>query len=101
MSGRWTEQQLSRLRALEALGLSASQIATDLGISKNAVIGKQWNLRRQARATKAVMAAEGVGLGALYICLEDGCDWSGDLPSDGACPCCRSALTAVRFGCGE
>lgn len=36
----WTDDQIDRLKSLQAEGLSGSQIAAQLGISRNAVIGK-------------------------------------------------------------
>lgn len=36
----WNEQQVARLKALQADGLSCSQIGAELGCSRNAVIGK-------------------------------------------------------------
>jgi len=44
--GWWTEARVARLRQLDALGHSASEIAEALGTTKNAVIGKLWRLRQ-------------------------------------------------------
>lgn len=50
----WTEERVDRLSALWATGLSASQIAAELGgVSRNAVIGKVHRLGLSGRATTA------------------------------------------------
>lgn len=38
----WTDEKLERCRALWAQGWSAGQISADLGISRNAILGKIW-----------------------------------------------------------
>lgn len=49
----WTAERVERLTALWAEGLSASQIATQLGgVSRNAVIGKVHRLKLSGRATQ-------------------------------------------------
>jgi GcrA cell cycle regulator len=46
----WTDERIERLRALWTKGVTASQIAEDLGgVSRNAVIGKAHRLGLQAR----------------------------------------------------
>jgi GcrA cell cycle regulator len=46
----WTEERIERLKALWTQGITASQIADDLGgVSRNAVIGKAHRLGLQAR----------------------------------------------------
>lgn len=54
MSGiGWTEERVDRLKALWAEGLSASQVAADLGgVTRNAVIGKVHRLGLSGRAGK-------------------------------------------------
>ena len=52
----WTDERVELLKKLWADGLSASQIAAELGgITRNAVIGKVHRLRRapRARASRA------------------------------------------------
>ncbi len=47
----WTEERVARLRELWAEGLSASEIARELGgVTRNAVIGKVHRLRLERRA---------------------------------------------------
>ena len=54
----WTEDRVSRLTKLWADGLSASQIAADLGgVTRNAVIGKVHRLGLSGRAKPASSAA--------------------------------------------
>lgn len=49
--GGWTDERVDRLRKLWAEGLSASQIATEIGgVSRNAVIGKVHRLGLAGRA---------------------------------------------------
>jgi GcrA cell cycle regulator len=46
----WTDERIDRLRAMWTKGITASQIAEDLGgVSRNAVIGKAHRLGLQAR----------------------------------------------------
>lgn len=44
-NGGWTEEQMTRLVELNDKGLSAAEIAANLGKSKNAVLGKLFRLR--------------------------------------------------------
>jgi len=54
----WTEERVSRLTKLWADGLSASQVAADLGgVTRNAVIGKIHRLGLSGRAKPAASAA--------------------------------------------
>jgi GcrA cell cycle regulator len=54
----WTEERVSRLTKLWADGLSASQVAADLGgVTRNAVIGKVHRLGLSGRAKPAASAA--------------------------------------------
>lgn len=50
----WTDARVARLKALWADGLSASQIADELGgrITRNAVLGKVHRLQLPTRKTK-------------------------------------------------
>lgn len=45
----WTEEQITRLRALWAEGHSTAEIGRRMGISKNAVVGKAHRLNLSAR----------------------------------------------------
>lgn len=45
----WTEDAITRLRALWAEGLSTAEIGRRMGISKNAVVGKAHRLNLSAR----------------------------------------------------
>lgn len=45
----WTDEQISRLRALWADGHSTAEIGRRMGISKNAVVGKAHRLNLSAR----------------------------------------------------
>ena len=45
----WTDETISRLRALWAEGLSTAEIGRRLGVSKNAVVGKAHRLDLSAR----------------------------------------------------
>jgi len=47
----WTEARIEQLSALFAGGMSASRIAAELGITRNAVIGKMHRLRLPPRPT--------------------------------------------------
>lgn len=50
-AGAWTEERVERLKKLWSDGLSASQIATELGsVTRNAVIGKVHRLGLSGRA---------------------------------------------------
>jgi GcrA cell cycle regulator len=40
LASRWTVERTEQLKALNAEGLSASQIAAQLGVTRNAVMGK-------------------------------------------------------------
>ena len=56
----WTDERVSRLAKLWAEGLSASQIATDLGgVTRNAVIGKVHRLGLSGRAKPAGKSSAG------------------------------------------
>jgi GcrA cell cycle regulator len=43
-SATWTDERLDRLKKLWSEGLSASQIAAELGVTRNAVLGKSHRL---------------------------------------------------------
>jgi GcrA cell cycle regulator len=45
----WNDERIDRLKGLWAEGLPASQIATELGITRNAVIGKSHRLKLAGR----------------------------------------------------
>jgi GcrA cell cycle regulator len=47
----WTERAIKKLRDLWALGLSTAEIGRQMGITKNAVIGKKNRLRLPGRAS--------------------------------------------------
>lgn len=54
----WTDERVERLKALWAEGLSASQIAAELGsVTRNAVIGKVHRLGLSGRAKPQVQTA--------------------------------------------
>lgn len=54
----WTDERVERLKALWSEGLSASQIAAELGsVTRNAVIGKVHRLGLSGRAKPQVQAA--------------------------------------------
>lgn len=54
----WTDERVERLKTLWAEGLSASQIAAELGsVTRNAVIGKVHRLGLSGRAKPQVQAA--------------------------------------------
>lgn len=54
----WTDERVERLKTLWAEGLSASQIAAELGgISRNAVIGKVHRLKLSGRAPRSESAS--------------------------------------------
>jgi GcrA cell cycle regulator len=56
----WTDERVELLRKLWSDGLSASQIAAELGgITRNAVIGKVHRLGLSGRAKSASAAAAG------------------------------------------
>jgi GcrA cell cycle regulator len=48
-NAEWSVQRTEQLKALHVRGLSSSQIASELGISRNAVIGKVTRLKLPAR----------------------------------------------------
>lgn len=52
----WTEDRISKLRALWAVGLTTAQIARVLNTSKNSVIGKAHRLELQGRPSPIVKA---------------------------------------------
>lgn len=54
----WTDEMIQRLEELWAKGTSASAIGKDLGVSKNAVIGKSRRLKLPARPSPIVRAGE-------------------------------------------
>lgn len=51
-SGVWTDERIAQLRNLFAGGLSASQIAAELGVTRNAVIGKVNRLGLSGRGNR-------------------------------------------------
>ena len=54
----WTDERVERLKTLWSEGLSASQIATELGaVTRNAVIGKVHRLGLSGRAKPQVQPA--------------------------------------------
>lgn len=57
-AGAWTEERVERLKKLWSDGLSASQIAAELGsVTRNAVIGKVHRLGLSGRAKSAAAPA--------------------------------------------
>lgn len=59
----WTDERVERLKGLWADGLSASQIAVELGgVTRNAVIGKVHRLGLSGRVKPQVQAARPAGL---------------------------------------
>ena len=92
----WTDERVERLSRLWLEGLSASQIATDLGegVSRNAVIGKVHRLGLSGRASngagEAAVVDEPVrpievivaGPSAAPMAIEDEDDVSADALSD-------------------
>ena len=62
----WTDERVDLLKKLWADGLSASQIAGELGnVTRNAVIGKVHRLGLSGRAKPTRTAASRVGSSAL------------------------------------
>lgn len=52
---RWSEETEARLRELHATGLSFGRIAAELGMSRNAVIGKAHRLRPRLEPRKTLL----------------------------------------------
>lgn len=52
MESVWTNERVDRLKRLRAGGLSCSQIAGDIGVGRNAVIGKLHRLKLPLPASK-------------------------------------------------
>jgi GcrA cell cycle regulator len=48
----WTKQQIARLTALWATGLSASQVAAEIGSTRGAVLGKLYRIGAPERTVK-------------------------------------------------
>lgn len=42
----WTDERVAVLRKMRAEGGSAGQIAREMGLTRNAVIGKLWRMRK-------------------------------------------------------
>ena len=65
----WTDERIDRLKELWSQGITASQIADELGgVSRNAVIGKAHRLGLKARPfTEALADAIGWFRGAGYL----------------------------------
>jgi GcrA cell cycle regulator len=61
----WTDERIERLKGLWTQGMTASQIADELGgVSRNAVIGKAHRLGLQSRPSPVKPNEEGVEAGA-------------------------------------
>jgi len=56
----WTEEKIGRLKAMWAEGLTTSEIGRQLGISKNAVVGKAHRLHLDGRPSPIKIAAKKV-----------------------------------------
>ena len=57
-AGAWTDERVEQLKKLWSDGLSASQIAAELGnVTRNAVIGKVHRLGLSGRAKSAAQPA--------------------------------------------
>jgi GcrA cell cycle regulator len=63
----WTEERVERLKSLFAAGLTCRQIADDIAVSRNAVIGKlsRLNLTRDPRRPAPKLAAKPRSLGSV------------------------------------
>ena len=48
---KWTDERTKELKALWGQGYTASQIGKELGIKRNAVLGKIWRLRQSETGT--------------------------------------------------
>ena len=60
----WTDERIDRLKSLWSQGMTASQIADELGgVSRNAVIGKAHRLGLEARPSPVRSAEEVVEAG--------------------------------------
>lgn len=62
---RWTDDTEARLTALWGAGKSASQIAAEIGATRNQVIGKAHRLKLSARPSPIIRNAAGVELHRL------------------------------------
>lgn len=58
----WTEERLAQLRTLASTGMTARQVADEMGCSRNAVLGKAWraglSLAKQDNRTPEQRRAE-------------------------------------------
>ncbi|HEX8527105.1 GcrA family cell cycle regulator [Allosphingosinicella sp.] len=109
----WTDERIERLKELWSSGVTASQIADELGgVSRNAVIGKAHRLGLQARpspvkpnepgeeapAAKAAPEAQGIAKPAAGP-AEDQAPWEGaadDSPAESDDPAPAPALAAPQ-----
>ena len=55
----WTDEMIGKLRKMWAKGTSASAIGKELGVSKNAVIGKSRRLELPARPSPIARSGDG------------------------------------------
>lgn len=60
----WTNHEIERLKALHAQGFSNSQIATEFGTSRNAIIGKLTRLNGHAVGAAPLRLAKAVSMPA-------------------------------------
>lgn len=84
----WTPYMIERLRTLAAQGLYASDIARQMGLTKNAVIGKAW---RKGIKLTPVTARPGTG---NTKCTN--CGMIGTVPRNMRRRCARRPV--VRYG---
>ena len=81
----WTDERVELLKKLWADGLSASQIAGELGgITRNAVIGKAHRLRLGSRASPIQRSKP--PMLTLVALKERACRWPIGHPGAEACP---------------
>ena len=74
----WTDERIDRLKALWLQGMTASQIADELGgVSRNAVIGKAHRLGLDARPSPVKPGEEKDKKPALSPALEADDPWTG------------------------